>query len=211
LLDRAQAACAGKAKAVARILLKKEHVLEVMGDIEGALAVLTQLAPLVEAAGDSDLALRLLFNMTDDLCQLGRCAEAAALLPRVRELAIEQANELDLLRLVWLEARINAGQGRTTAAQAGLEQVRRTFADLDMPYNAALASLDLAALWLNAGRTAEVKELAVEMEAIFRAKKIDREALAALILFWEAAKREAATVELVRQVIGDLKRLAAHC
>jgi len=206
LLDRAQAACAGEAKAVARILLQKEHVLEVMGDTEGALAVLTQLAPLVEAAGDSDLVLRLRFNMTDDLCQLGRHAEAAALLPRVRELAIEQANELDLLRLVWLEARIDAGQGRTPAAQAGLEQVRRKFTDLKMPYDAALASLDLALLWLNTGRTAEVKELAVEMEATFRAKKIHREALAALVLFWEAAKRETATVELVRRVIAEIEK-----
>jgi hypothetical protein len=42
--------------------------------------------------------------------------------------------------------------------------------------------------------------------AIFRAKKIHREALAALILLWEAAKREAATVELVRQVIADIKQ-----
>lgn len=53
---------------------------------------------------------------------------------------------------------------------------------------------------------AEVKELATEMEAIFRAKKIHREALAALILFWEAAKREAATVELVRQVIAEIEK-----
>ncbi len=173
--------------------------------------VLAEAAPLVEATGDRHLLVSLRFNMAVDLCQLGRHAEAAALLPRVRELAIEQANELDLLRLVWLEARIDAGQGRTAAAQAGLEQVRRKFADLDMSYDAALASLDLAALWLNTGRTAEVRELAIEMEAIFRAKKIHREALAALILFWEAAKREAATVELVRQVIAEIekaKRLA---
>jgi hypothetical protein len=98
-----------------------------------------------------------------------------------------------------------AGQGRTAAAQAGLEQVRRKFADLEMPYDAALASLDLAALWLNTGRTAEVKELAIEMEAIFRAKNIHREALAALVLFWEAAKREAATLELVRGVIAEIE------
>ncbi len=207
LLDRAEAGCGGEVMAVARILLKKEHVLEVMGDTEGALAVLTQMAPLVEAAGDSNLLLRLRFNMADDLCQLGRHAEAAALLPGVRELAIEQANELDLLRLVWLEARIDARQDRTAAARAGLEQVRRKFSDLDMPYDAALASLDLAMIWLEAGQTVEVRKLAVEMEAIFRAKKIHREALAALTLFWAAAKRETATVELVRRVILEIEKV----
>jgi tetratricopeptide (TPR) repeat protein len=206
LLHRAGAVCGEAGMAVARILLQKEHVLEVMGDTEGALAVLAQAAPLVEAAGDSDLLLRLRFNMADDLCQLGRHAEAAALLPRVRELAIEQANELDLLRVVWLEARIAARQDRTAAAGAGLEHVRRKFSDLGMSYDAALASLDLAVLWLEAGRTVEVRELAVEMEAVFRAKKIHREALVALVLFWEAAKREAATVELVRRVIAEIKK-----
>lgn len=119
LLHRAGAVCGEEGMPMARLLLQREHVLEVMGDTEGALAVLAQAAPLVEAAGDSDLLLRLSFNMADDLCQLGRYAEAAALLPQVRELAIEQSNELDLLRLVWLEARIDARQDRPAAARAG--------------------------------------------------------------------------------------------
>ncbi|HEY4572751.1 MAG TPA: hypothetical protein VIJ26_02265, partial [Thermoanaerobaculia bacterium] len=207
LLDLALVACGDEAMAVARILIQKEHVLEVMGDTEGALAVLAQIAPLIEAAGDSDLLLRLRFNMADDLLQLGRYTEAAALLPRVRELAVEQANELDLLRVVWLQAKIDAGQERTAVAQAGLEQVRRKFADLGMPYDAALASLDLAVLGLRTGQTAKVRELAVEMEAIFRAKKIHREALAALALFWEAAKRETATVELARRAIAEIEKV----
>src|SRR3954451_15214346 len=207
LLDLALVACGDEAMAVARILIQKEHVLEVMGDTEGALAVLAQIAPLIEAAGDSDLLLRLRFNMADDLLQLGRYTEAAALLPRVRELAVEQANELDLLRVVWLQAKIDAGQERTAVAQAGLEQVRRKFADLGMPYDAALASLYLAVLGLRTGQTAKVRELAVEMEAIFRAKKIHREALVALALFWEAAKRETATVELARRGIAEIEKV----
>ncbi len=108
--------------------------------------------------------------------------------------------------LDWLEARIDARQGRAAKALAALEQVCLKFADLGMAYDAALATLDLAVLWLEAGNTAKVRELAVEMEAIFRAKKIHREALAALSLFWEAAKREAATVELVRQVIAEIEK-----
>jgi tetratricopeptide (TPR) repeat protein len=188
LLDRARAGCAGNPNAAARILLKKETVLDLMGDIEGAFAVLAEAAPLIEATGDRDLLLRSSFNMAVDLCHLERYVEAASLLPRVRE------------------ARIDAGQGRTKAARAGLEQARRKFAGLEMSYDAALASLDLALLWLKGGHTAKVRELAVEMEAIFRAKKIHREALAALILFWEAAKREAVTVGLVRQTIAEIEK-----
>jgi transcriptional regulator with XRE-family HTH domain len=211
LLSRAWTVCGGEPIATARILLKKETVLDLMGDIEGALAFLSEATPLIEATGDRDLLLRFSFNMAVDLCHLERFSESAELLPQVRELAIEQANELDLLRLVWLEARIDAGQNRTAAAQAGLEQVRRMFIDRGMLYDAALASLDLALIGLRAGHMAKVRELAVEMEAVFLAKKIQREALAALSLFWTAAKSETATLKLVQQVIAEIesaKRLA---
>jgi transcriptional regulator with XRE-family HTH domain len=207
LLDQARAAIGDDAPAVARIILQKEHVFDVMGDSEGALAALEEAAPFVEASGDLDLLFSLRFNLAADLCLLERYGEAATLLPHVRELAVEQANELDLIRVSWLDARIAAGQGRDEQAIGGLEQVRRDLEDHKLPYDAALASLDLAMLWLKGGRTAEVKELALEMEPIFRAKKIHREALAALQLFWEAAKRESASMDLVQRVIAEIERV----
>ena len=146
------------------------------------------------------------FKTANLLVGLERFAEAAELLPCVRELALEQRNELDLIRVVWLAARVAAGQGRVEEAEAGFEQVRQAFLDHDLPYVAAVASLDLAVLWLRAGRTAEVRELAAEMEVVFRAKKIRREALAAILLFCEAAKQETATVELARRTIADIEK-----
>ncbi len=41
---------------------------------------------------------------------------------------------------------------------------------------------------------------------IFEAKKIDREALAALSLFCKAARQESATVELTRRVIAEIEK-----
>jgi hypothetical protein len=76
---------------------------------------------------------------------------------------------------------------------AGLGRGRHAagFTDLPLPYEAALAALDLAVLHLEAGRTAEVKELAEAMGGIFKAKGITREALAALSCFCEAAQQGA--------------------
>jgi hypothetical protein len=51
-----------------------------------------------------------------------------------------------------------------------------------------------------------VREQSENMAWIFVSKKIDREALAALKLFCDAAKQEAATVELARQVIAEVER-----
>jgi len=205
LLDRARAASGDDPVAASRILLKKDHVLNVMGDFETALAVLAEAAPFVEASGDSRLLFALRFNWTDELCHLERWAEAAKLLPVVTEMATEQGNELDLVRLGWLQAKVTAGQGREEEAIAKLEKVSRDFTDRKLPYEAALSSLDLSVLWLKAGKNAEVALLAVGLKWIFEAKGIEREALMALRLFCDAAEREAATVELARRVVADIE------
>ena len=87
-----------------------------------------------------------------------------------------------------------------------MEQVRQDFTGRELPYDAALVSLDLAVLWLEVGCTAKVREMVGAIAWIFRAQKISREAVAALILFRDAAERETATVGLAQQVITEIKR-----
>lgn len=207
LLDRARSLCEEQSTAAGRILLKKEHILSQTGDFVGALAVLDEAAPLIERSGEPRYLTVLRFNTVDNLLHLGRYAEAAKLLPEVRRLAVAQANELDLVRVLWLEAKILIGQGQEQKAAATLEQVQREFTAHELPYDAALSSLDLALLYLKEGRTAEVRGLAVGLAWIFTSKKIHREALVALALFCEAARREAVTVDLTRSVIARIEEV----
>ena len=206
LLEQARAGCGNDPLVTGRILLNKEHVFVEMGDALGSLAALEEATPLIEGAGDQRLFWVLLFKKTNNLVHLKRYREAAELLPHVSELAVALRNELDLIRVVWLGAKVSAGLGQTEQAIAGLQQVGQDFTAREMPYDAALSWLDLAVLWLKAGRTAEVRELADRMVRIFKGQKdFAREALAALQLFCEAALREAATVELALRAIADIE------
>jgi tetratricopeptide (TPR) repeat protein len=205
-LDQARATSRNDQVATARILLQKGNILEQMGDSERALTALKEAAPFVEASGDARLILCHRFDTANNLALLSRYEEAAELLPQVREWTLQQANDLDLIRLVWLESRVTAGVGRAEEAASGLEKVRDYFTDHGLAYDAALSSLDLAVLRLSAGRTAEVKELAIAMGWIFEAQGIDREALAALKLFCDAACQESATVELARRVVVEIEK-----
>jgi tetratricopeptide (TPR) repeat protein len=172
-----------------------------------ALATLEEAAPRVERADDPKLRFLHRHKTANNLWHLGRYEEAAALLPEIQELALQQEAALDSVRVLWLGGRIAAGLGQTDQAERTLGLVMREFSERKLAYDAALVSLDLAILLLDRGRTAEVRELAAGMAWIFQAKRIRREAIAALALFCQAAQQEAATAALARQVRAEVQRL----
>jgi len=129
LLDQAIAGCEGDPAAMARFLLQKEHVFEVMGDIPAALAALAQAEPFVTVSGDPHLLFIHRFNEAKNLGHLQRFDEAAVRLPEIGELALQQGAEMESLRVRWLAARIAAGQGRKAEAvfepRAGMPFISR--------------------------------------------------------------------------------------
>jgi tetratricopeptide (TPR) repeat protein len=199
----------GSAEAQGRILINKANTFELMGDSEAAIAELRQATILLRDSKESRLPWTALYTLTVNLWQLGRFAEAEELLPEVRKRAIAIGNELDLIRTRWVEGGVAAGLGRREQALTALEEVRLYFNKNRIAYDAALASLELAVLYLEEGRTAETRTLSEEMFWIFKAQGVHQEALAALRLFAEAAQKEEATAELARRVAGYLTK--ARC
>ncbi len=80
------------------------------------------------------------------------------------------------------------------------------FARRKLWFEAALAALELASIELERGRTREVKLLALSSAPVFAAQKFPDELLASLTLFWEAARREAASAESARMLLKELRR-----
>ncbi|HEX3554365.1 MAG TPA: hypothetical protein VIA62_14155 [Thermoanaerobaculia bacterium] len=98
------------------------------------------------------------------------------------ELAERLGEELDLTRVVWLEGKVAAGLGRAGEACADFERVRRVFHRCGLAFDYALVSLELALILLEQGHTAEVRTIAEEMLAIFRAQEVERETGAPALL-----------------------------
>jgi hypothetical protein len=119
---------------------------------------------------------------------------------------VHLGNEPDLLRVLWLEARVAGGLGRADEAIAALDQVRRDFAARGNSYDTALATLELAVLLCEQGSQAQVQALAQGIAPLFQAQGVRRETLAALEVFREAAKRQAMTAELARHLAACLRR-----
>ena len=204
LLD--QALTADRGDLTKHLLINRGRALEQLGDYDGAITALRKAEPLIDRQCEPRLLFSVRFNLLNNLCHLRRFAEAQALLPEVRVQAERLGQELDLVRTLWLEGWVAAGQDRKTEAVAALEQVSREFIRLQISSDAALASLELAVLYLEEGRTAEVRALALALAWIFDAEGIHQETLAALRLFFKAAKQETATVELAQKLVDYLYR-----
>lgn len=183
-----------------RCLLKRAQTHSYRGDYEGALADLKAAGNLVDLNANPCLALASVTNQLYAFCELGRFEHARSLLPEARRLAEELGAPADQLRVLWSEARIAAAQGPETAAEAAFRRAREGFFDLRMPYDGALATLDLAALYAGQGRQREIRHLALEMLPVFQSQGVEGEALAALFLFIQAAWCERVTAELLAQV-----------
>jgi tetratricopeptide (TPR) repeat protein len=202
LHERALAVC--PPEQVGHNLLNQSATLEQMGGYPASIKVLEKAATLVDGTRQPRLLCVLRFNLAVNLCHLERPKEAEPILDEVRILARAMKKESDLFRLRWLEGKVAAGLGRPEEAIPSLEQVRQWFAAKNNPYDTALATLELAALYLDAGHNAKVKELVREMAPIFAAQDVHREALAALALFRDAALQETATAALARRLVRYL-------
>jgi tetratricopeptide (TPR) repeat protein len=187
-----------------RVLLKKGATLEQMGSYEAAVDTLLEAAPWIDREGEPRHFCVLRFNLNVCRCHLSRFAEAEAGLGELRELTAPAGE--DRLRLRWLEGRVDAGLGRPERAIEALSAARAGFGSLENRYSEALVSLELAGLYLEQGRTAEVKELVTEMALVFRDQGVHEEARKALALFRRAVELETVTLELVRRLVAFLYR-----
>jgi len=197
----------GEMQKAGRTLISKGIATGYALDCEEAVRLLGQGIALIDAERDPKLALAGVHSLLYFLVESGSLAEASRLLELGRPLYAAHGGLLDQLKARWLEGLIAAGLGDDASAEQALNEARTGFANAELPYDAALASLALAEVWLRGGRPRKIKRLVNEMLAIFQARKIRREAIAALLMLREALEREGATVALLRSVASELARL----
>ncbi len=178
------------------------------GDIDTSIRLHREALPLIDRQREPRVFLAAQHNLVGDLVDIGRPAEALALMEDIRPLYERCGGQIILLRRRWIEAQAAMDLGDHARAEEAFLEVRDAFAAREMPYDVAIASLDLANLYAEQGRTAEIRQLAIDALAVFRALKIDREGIAALILFEQAARAEAVTISLIRQLAAYFKKAA---
>ncbi|HSK79288.1 MAG TPA: hypothetical protein VLQ45_22740, partial [Thermoanaerobaculia bacterium] len=143
------------------------------------------------------------------LVEAGEFIEARKLLFLNRSLLRQVGGRTNEIKLIWLEARIHQGMKAFAKAERGLRKVREGFQKQELPYDAAIASLDLAMVLLSQSQTGEARPILLDAVQVFNDLKIGREAMGAVLLLRQSAEMEQETarlLDIVSQVAAFLRR-----
>ena len=196
----------GEQHRAGRTLVKMSTVHYHEGNPEAAILMLYQSLPMIDPEREPRLLLCARHNLIFYLAELGRSAEAQKLYQEARPLYRSFNEPWVQNRRRWVRGKIARGLGQLKRAETQLSSARDGFMAEGIPYDTALVSLELALLYAEQGRTADLKRIAEEMLPVFASRHIHREALAALTFFRQAVEAENAGVELVARVAGYLRR-----
>jgi tetratricopeptide (TPR) repeat protein len=191
----------------AQPLISLSNLYYYQGDSLRAMELAEAALELIDIRKDLRLFVFTQLNIGFFLSDVGMHVESVRVLRENRELFDQFPDPYVQLRITWLESRIAAASGDLKRAEDGFLSLREEFVLRQEGYDAAMVSLDLALIHQQQDRTGELMRLAEEMHALFASEEVHREALAALLMFEEAARKEQVTAEKIRRLAGLLKRL----
>lgn len=189
-----------------RAMISQGVFLGQAGGPEEAIRQLRKGLSLVEWEREPRLVLMARHNLAWFLNDSGRSEEALQQLERFLHTYGEFPDAWTELRLAWLSGRIAARLDYAAEAERTLIDVRERCLVEGHGYDASLVTLDLAKLYLRQGRSAEVRDLASGMIAVFLSQDVHRQAAAALAVFQRAAELDSATPLLLDEIAAYLRR-----
>jgi len=196
---------AGDTTGATKTAIKKAMARYALNEPGAALAELEDLASGLDPERDLYFLISVVAAQVVCLCALGRAGEAESRLAAHRHFFDLFNDETAESTLLGLDGRIALGLGRLAEAEAAFTTARDGFLALGRDYDAILASLALATVLFEAGKTRELRRLAAELVPTFRARGVAREALAALRLLAHATAADELTRELLDRLRSRLE------
>lgn len=188
-------------------MIDRAVVLYEGGKADKAIHSLYAASMMIDATADPRMALAIFHNLSLYHADLGFFDEAAHYLAMAGPLYEVVGARSDQIRQSWLLGSLLLKRHRFAEAETRLKEVRDAFLQIDLPMEAAQVSLELALVCAEQGRVRDLRKLASEMQPLFEALGLQRQALQALFFLRGAIEAEAATAFVVRYVLDFLRRL----
>jgi tetratricopeptide (TPR) repeat protein len=185
-----------------RTLLKKGTLLGNAGQHALALRLIRRSIDLIDPPREPRLIVCATHNLIWFLNESGRTGEVDACLGGARRLYEKAGDRQQLSRLRWLEGKLAV---RCREAEGALLSARDGLAREGLVYEAALAAMDLAVLYVHEGREADMRRQADQLFPFFRSDGMYRETAAALQSFQQRTGPED-TARLIDELSGWVER-----
>lgn len=196
----------GEKHRAGRALVGMSTVHTLAGKPEQAIFLLYRALTLIDPAREPRLLLIARHNLIDDLIETGQFMEAQKMLVKARPLFQRFPQPWFQNPRKWIEGKIARGLGQVDRAETLLLAARDGFLLSGAAYDTALVSFDLASLYAEQGRIAELERLAEEMVPVFSSRQIHREALAALDYWRQAVESKGAGATVIAGIAIFLKK-----
>ncbi|MFL6262593.1 MAG: hypothetical protein ACJ76Y_23080 [Thermoanaerobaculia bacterium] len=190
-----------------RAMIQRGLYMGYAGNPEQALRLLEEGLSLVDREQEPELVYAAVHNQLHFIIDCGRFIEARTFRLRHSNILSRDNGRLNRARLQELGGRVEAGMGKPDRAEAIFREVKREFEELERPYPASIVGLDLSATLLAQDRPDEAGEVVMQAHRVFKALRINREAVAAVLILFHAIKRGEATVKMVEKVAAYLRLL----
>jgi tetratricopeptide (TPR) repeat protein len=198
----------GDSHMLAAALVLEVHATWMTGETEASLDLLNRAIPLIDCESDPHLLLAACHNLIRCYIDLAQPELALSLYAETRDLYHEFGDPLILLRAGWQEGQLLRDMGHMRMAETRLLEAQKGFLERGLTYEAAVVSLDLAALYLKIGSIQDVQHTAAAAVPIFRALGVDRDAIASLLQLQQVADQEQQAMDLVRFLSARIEPLA---
>jgi tetratricopeptide (TPR) repeat protein len=189
-----------------RSLINLSMIFLYSGRSEESIPVLYRAVELIEPEVEPRLLLSAKHNLIIALTNLGHFLEAQRAYHEALPLYRAFPDAWTQNRRKWVKGKIARGLGQAAEAEALFVAARDGFLAEGIPYDTALVALELALLYAEQGRSAELKRLAAGLVPVFTSRQIHREALVAIGFFQRAVEAERAEVEVVARVEEYLRK-----
>ena len=190
-----------------RAMIQRGLYVGYSGHPEQALHLLEEGLSRVDPAQEPELVQTAIHNRLLFIIDCGRFDEARRFRFLNTEILSRDNGRVNRARLQELGGRIEAGLGRPDRAEEIFREAKQEFEALERPYLASIVGLDLAAALLALDRSDEAAEVVLAAHKVFKALRIKREALAAVLVLFHVIRMGRATARMAEEVAAFLRRL----